>query len=98
MFIALIIVASMGSSDLSHIAYSGNMHFVLVSFIPPLSCNKIMCVIQEPPWSASLLGPPCPWTAHQDHRQAWKDCWCLEEEINRPTLKGTACWLIFRVP
>ncbi|TVU41674.1 hypothetical protein EJB05_15215, partial [Eragrostis curvula] len=38
--------------------------------------------IFEPPWSASLLGPPCPWPAHQDHRQAWKDCWCLEEEIN----------------
>ena len=23
-----------------------------------------LLVLQEPPWSASLLGPPCPWPAH----------------------------------
>jgi hypothetical protein len=39
-------------------------------------------MFQEPPWSASLLGCPCPWAAHQDHRQEGKDCWCLQEEIN----------------
>ena len=38
--------------------------------------------LQEPPWSASLLGPPCPRPAHQDYWQAWKDRWCLKEAIS----------------
>ena len=38
--------------------------------------------LQEPPWSASLLGPPCPWPAYQDYWQAWKDRWCLQEAIS----------------
>lgn len=25
------------------------------------------------PWSPYLLGTPCSWTAHQDHRSPWKD-------------------------
>jgi hypothetical protein len=44
--------------------------------------TKNPLVIQEPPWAASLLGSACPWTAHQDYRKAWKDCRCVEEEIN----------------
>merc|ERR1711974_395115 len=38
----------------------------------------------RPPWSAPLLGRPCPWSAHKDHRQAGSHSRRLQEEVNSP--------------
>merc|ERR1719275_20439 len=40
-----------------------------------------------PPWSPSLLGPPCQGSAHQDHRSQGQDCRSVQEEINCLRLK-----------
>ena len=44
--------------------------------------TRITCMLQEPPRSQALLGPPCEGTAHKDHRAARKDCGCGQEAVN----------------
>lgn len=52
-------------------------------FTPFFLYIDYFCCWQESPWFASLLGPPCSRSAHKDHWSQGKDCWCLQEEINR---------------
>merc|ERR1712191_16749 len=33
------------------------------------------------PWSASLLGTPCPWSTYQNYWSSWTHSRCIEEEV-----------------
>lgn len=41
----------------------------------------MLCYLQEPSWSPSLLGLACARSTHQDHWTPWKDCRCVQEAI-----------------
>ena len=48
---------------------------------------------QEPPWAETLLGSPCPRTAHQDNRSQRKDRWCLKEALSKPHVASYCCFI-----
>ena len=52
------------------------------SIPPPPPQHLLLRLLQEPPWSAALLGPASARAAHQDNGPQGPHCWCLQEALN----------------